>query len=133
VPNLSTDSRTVHLLYQNVFATDTQSSIISLVNSFFFDTAFSSLSKRKACGWGGLKFLRLRLTFRSTCRPSCECRRWKPVTLERIVDTIIRSRLYIITCRYQLHTFPTENVDPHLFQTKFKDFLFLFPIINTTA
>lgn len=36
-----------------------------------------------------------RLTFRSTCRPSCECRRWKPVTLERIVDTIIRSRLYI--------------------------------------
>lgn len=49
------------------------------------------------------KLIEGRLTFRSTCRPSCKCRRWKPVTLERIVDTIMRSRLCIRLSRSRLH------------------------------
>jgi len=110
VPNLSTDSRTVHLLYHRYVMYSLARSTHPInwrYRYFSFSIQYFQVwvNGRHAAeeGWRFLGSER-RLTFRSTCRPSCECRRWKPVTLERIVDTIIRSRLYMVTCQYQLHS-----------------------------
>lgn len=70
------------------------------------------------------KLIEGRLTFRSTCRPpSCECRRWKPVTLERIVDTIMRSRLCIRLSVPISITSLTQN-------TRSRQFLTNFPLVT---
>lgn len=65
-----------------------------------YNILFSSQSNRHICNLKRIENLfsysiHRRLTFKSTCRPSCECRRWKPVTLESIVETIMRSHDYV--------------------------------------